>query len=154
MASTVSDIIRTLPRKLQNRFESLEGYVRGVIAEEEDNLHRSIKLSDENIRFIQLAALIYLLETFFRAGTRSARGAAIIFEQFGSSGFQIGSATFTRDNYETRRGEVLADGLLRILSNTSLNKYIISANSMRELVSTLVKEMAEGESDDGNMDQY
>jgi len=95
---SISSIVSQLPQRLQRRFESLGKYIRGVIDEESNNLDANIALSTEDTQLIQLAALIYLLDSFFRAGTSSARNAATTFEQFGLSGFQVGSTTFTRDN--------------------------------------------------------
>jgi len=62
---SVSAIINQLPHKLQIRFESLGSYVRGFIDEENNRLNVNIVLSQEKIQLIQLAALVYSLDSFF-----------------------------------------------------------------------------------------
>lgn len=140
----IAQIIDLLPQKLQIRFESLGGYVRGIIEEENTKLGRAMRLSIEQVQLIQLAALIYSLEDFFRAGSRAARGASIAFEDFGLSGFQVGSQAFTRDNVNTRRGDLLAEQLREVVRNSPLGDYIKNASSMTELIETLVKEAGNG----------
>jgi hypothetical protein len=141
---TVSEIIRLLPQKLQQRFNSLGRYVQGIIEEEEDKLGRDIEISHEDVQLIQMAAFIYSLDNFLRVGTSAARIASITFEQFGFGGFQVGSTTFTRNNHATRRGELLAQALRGTVADTPLYGHIISASTMQVLISTLVREMADG----------
>ncbi len=145
---TLSDFVEQLPQRLQRRFESLGGYVRGIIDDEEDQLGQKLKLSAEDIRFIQTAVFIYFLDGFLRAGSQAARAASTTFEEFGLSGFQVGSTVFTRNNDNTRRGEVLADRLRAALENSPLSKYISTVPTMRELVSRLIREMQNGKSVD------
>ena len=59
--TNVAEIIRLLPQPLQNRFNSLGGYVRAVLEEDQRNNGRTHRLNDEGISFIQLAAFIYSL---------------------------------------------------------------------------------------------
>lgn len=107
---SVSSIISQLPQNLQRRFESLGKYVRGIVDEESSKIDSRIILSTEEVQWIQLAALVFSLDSFFRAGTRSARNAATIFEQYDLTGFQVGSTVFTKDNYNTRRGDLFLSG--------------------------------------------
>lgn len=136
---SISAIISQLPHKLQLRFESLGSYVRGIIAEESLRRGKDIELSTENIQLIQMAALLYSLDRFFRAGSSSARTAATVFEQFELSGFQVGSMTFTRNNYNTRRGDILADRLRETVMNSSLGAIIRNSATMRELIATMIQ---------------
>ena len=138
----ISFIVSQLPNKLQKRFESLGSYVRGLIDEESSRLDKKIVLSTEDIQLIQLAALIYSLDSFFRAGSSSARGAAIIFEEFDLSGFRVGTTTFTRENINTRRGDLLANKLRESIINSALGMAITNANSMRALISTMIRGMS------------
>jgi len=135
----ISLIVSQLPSKLQKRFESLGSYVRGLIDEENSRLDTKVVLSTEDIQLIQLAALIYSLDSFFRAGSSSARGAATTFEEFGLSGFQVGSTIFTRENANTRRGDLLADKLRETIMNTALGEVIRNSTSMRVLISTMIR---------------
>ena len=91
-----------------------------------------------------MAALIYSLDSFFRAGSSSARGAATIFEEFGLSGFQVGSTIFTRENANTRRGDLLAHKLRETIMNTALGAAIRNSTSMRDLISTMIRGMNNG----------
>jgi hypothetical protein len=142
--SNISFIVSQLPNKLQKRFESLGNYVRGLIDEESSRLNTKIVLSTEDIQLIQLAGLIYSLDSFFRAGSSSARSAATIFEEFELSGFQVGSTTFTKENINTRRGDLLADRLSESIRNSALGEVIRNSNSMRELISTMILGMNNG----------
>jgi hypothetical protein len=137
---TTSAIINMLPQSLKPRFYSLGKYVRGVIEEEADELGRAIELTDEDVRSIQLAAFVYMLDDFLRTGSRVAREASVTFEEIGLNGFQIGSTVFTKDNYNTRRGEELADRLRAALVGTPLANRIDSATTMRGLISALIRE--------------
>lgn len=142
---TIAEIVNQLPQKLQSRFESLGSYVRGVIQEERERLERDITVDTEDIQFIQLAALIYLLDSFMRTGTVAARNASSIFEQFGLAGFEIGSSRFTQSNENTLRGERLAQNLRSVIAATSLNRFITNSSSMRDLVIRLLNEIKDAE---------
>lgn len=142
---SIPDIVNQLPQKLQLRFESLGSYVQGIIIEERDRLGRDIQLDNEDIQFIQLAALIYSLDSFFKGGTRAARNASFVFEQYGLQGFQVGSSTFTQNSAETLRGQRLAEALRRIIAGTSLNRFIVRSTSIRDLVVRLLREIRDGE---------
>jgi hypothetical protein len=141
---SISSIISQLPHKLQIRFESLGSYVRGLIAEESIRLGTNIVFSTQNIQLIQLAALIYSLDSFFRAGSSSARTAATVFEQFDLSGFQVGLTTFTRSNHNTRRGEILASRLQETIVNSYLGTVIKNSSTMKDLISRMIREMNNG----------
>lgn len=140
---TISFIVSQLPQKLQRRFESLGGYIRGLIEEERQRLGKDINLTSENIQLIQLAALLYSLESFFRAGSSSARGAAATFEQFQIPGFQVGRTTFTSTSYSTQLGDVLADRLQNTIRNSRLGVVISNSATMRDLITTMIREMSD-----------
>lgn len=137
----ISFIVSQLPNKLQKRFESLGKFVRGLIDEESSRLSTKIVLSTEDVQLIQLAALVYSLDSFFRAGSSSARSAATIFGEFELSGFQVGTTSFTKENVNTRRGDLLANRLSESIRNSTLGEFIRNSNSMRELISTMIREM-------------
>jgi hypothetical protein len=140
-APNITEIIQRLPQKLQVRFNSLGNYVQGIIDEESFKSQKEIKLSRDDIELIQLAAFIYSLDSFLRAGTYSAKAASTIFEDFESEGFQIGSTVFTRNNANTMRGEVLADELRSIVERTRLGRIIRNSPTMKHLIATLIQEM-------------
>ena len=144
---SISEIIQQLPQKLQVRFNSLGKYVQGII-EESATIGKQIKLSSEDTQLIQLAALIYSLDSFLRAGSYAAKTAATTFEEFELGGFQVGSTLFTKNNENTRRGEILADKLRLTISQNRLGTLINSSSTMRELISKLVREMSHGETVD------
>ena len=141
---SITFIVNQLPNRLQKRFESLGNFVRGIIDEESSKLKTKIVLSTEDVQLIQLAALIYSLDNFFRAGSSAARGAATIFEEFELSGFQVGLTNFTKENANTRRGDLLADKLSESIRNSVLGDFIRNSNSMRELISTMIREVKNG----------
>lgn len=138
---SIAEIVDLLPLKLQRRFDSLGGYVQGIIEEERDKREIPVRLSAEDRQVVQLGAFIYMLDGFLRAGSRAAREASSTFESFGLSGFQVGSTHFTSDNMNTRRGEILAQELRAVVLQTSLGPYIRTARSMRDLVSRLIRDM-------------
>lgn len=140
-APNVAEIIRYLPRKIQVRFDSLGNYVKGLIDEESARRDKEIKLSSEHIQLIQLAALIYSLDSFMRAGSYAAQIAASTFEEYELRGFQVGSSVFTENNENTLRGRVLADKLRATVARTRLGVLIRNSSTMRDLISTLIREM-------------
>jgi hypothetical protein len=141
-SNTLAALVKELPRRLQLRFEALGGYVRGVVGEEgAPSVLRGRPLSDDEVAFIQLLALVYSLDRFLRDGTRAARGAAKFFEGLGSDGFDVGKTRFTRNNEATNRGERLADGLRASITGTRFEQILLTSSSMRNLVRRLVKEM-------------
>lgn len=143
---SIAEIVDLLPLKLQRRFDSLGGYVQGIIEEERDKGDSPFRLSAEDKQVVQLAAFIYMLDGFLRAGSRAAREASTTFESFGLSGFQVGSTHFTSDNLSTRRGELLAEELRSVVLQTSLGPYIRRARSMKDLVSWLIRDMTNEQS--------
>jgi hypothetical protein len=143
-APNIAEIIQRLPQKLQVRFNSLGNYVQGMIDEESAKYGKEVRLRTEDIQLIQLAALVYSLDSFLRAGTHSARSASVAFEEFGLEGFQVGSSLFTRSNENTLRGEVLAERLEATITRTRLGRTIKNSPTMRELISTLIREMNDG----------
>jgi len=143
---SISSIVSRLPQKIQNRFESLGGYIRGIIDEESNKSGVNIALSSNDVQSIQFAALIYSLDHFFRAGSSSARTAAMTFEQLGLQGFQVGSSHFTKDNDNTRRGDMLADKLRDSIGNSHMGIVIRNSISMRDLISTMIREVNNGQS--------
>ena|SRR2546421_4776509 len=139
---SISDIVNQLPSKLQHRFISLGSYVQAIIAEEADKHNKTIRLRPEDKQVIQLAAFIYSLDSFLRAGSRAAKDASETFRDFGMTGFQVGNTQFTPSNSNTRRGESLAKGLRAVVAQTPLMTYIRSARSMRDLVAWMVREVS------------
>jgi hypothetical protein len=139
----VTKIIERLPVKLKNRFQSLGSYVRNIIEEMTGN-KRQIHLSTEDIQLIQLAALIYSLDSFFRKGTKSAREASTIFEELGGEGFQVGSSIFTKNNENTQRGEILADDLRRVIDGSFISQPIQDSYTMHQLIITLIRKINRG----------
>lgn len=145
---TISEIVQQLPHKLQLRFNSLGNYVRGMIDEEAARTGREIRLGHDTIQLIQLAALVYSLDSFLRAGTYAARSASTVFEGFELSGFQVGTADFTKDNRNTRLGELLANELSRTISRVWLGRFVRDSRTMKELISDLIRELSDGETVD------
>ena len=142
---SLSQLIERMPQKLQVRFDSLGNYVLGIIEEIRHKQGGNIKLSQDDIRLIQLAVLVYSLDDFFRLGTKAAKGASEIFEKFQLEGFRVGNTEFTKDNKDTLRGEDLANKLRSAISQTHLAIHIAQAKSVNELVANIVKGLTEDE---------
>jgi hypothetical protein len=140
----VSDIVRLLPLRLQNRFYSLGGYVKAVLDEADDEDKRETKLGNEEFSFIQLAVFIYSLDWFLREGTRAAKATVTTLEQFGYSGYSVGSTEFTRDSENTYLGENLANDLMNVLGDSRLARRIKEARNMPSLIRTLRGELSRG----------
>lgn len=133
---SIGDIVSMMPKALQARFSSLGGYVAMVI--EEAGIAEP-PLSDEDIQFIQLAALVYALDQFLRAGTKAARSASEAFQTLGADGFVVGSTHFTKDGKNTLRGERLADALRDCITDEKMRATIAASSTMRELVRSLAQ---------------
>lgn len=140
-APSISEIIGLLPRNLQLRFESFRSYVKAIVDEEEEILERSIKISNDEFQLIHLAVFLYFLNNFFRTGSNVARNASVA---FGFSGFVVGNTYFTRNNPNTNRGKQLANELVTNIANTPLSEFLRNATSMKDLVSTIVRELQNG----------
>jgi hypothetical protein len=142
----LSELIQRLPRQLQHRFEALGGYVRGVVAEENEQSgggtrrRKQAAPSAETIQFIQIVAFAYTLKAFLRDGSRAAKSAALAFTTLGYPAFRVGQTEFTIDNEATMRGEKLADALVASLEGTRYEGIVGSARSLRGLVRTLIRE--------------
>jgi len=141
---SVAEIVRLLPYRLQIRFGNLSGFVMGIIDETRSRLNEEAVIDRPSMELIQLAALIYSLDHFFRAGTRAATDSARTFERFGLSGFQVGSTAFTSNSPATMRGEELANALRATIAGTSLGPRIRVARSMSHLIESLVKDVING----------
>lgn len=133
---------------MQVRFDSLGGFVKGIAAEQEDpdagDQRTRRKLTPEELGFVQLLAFVYALESFLRNGTRAARSAALEFESLGLEGFTVGTTTFTPDNENTRRGEILAEQLKEIVRGTKYGTALEEARSLTTLVRRLLRDVRNG----------
>jgi hypothetical protein len=138
--STLSEIINQMPEEFQFRFTALRVCAQMLIDDVRAELHDTRDLAAEETELIQLALIIYSLDRLLRAGTRAARSATGTFECFGFQGFQVGSARFTSQSAETSRGELLADSLRDTIAGSLLSECIISSQSMRELVTRMIRE--------------
>jgi hypothetical protein len=147
-APRISEIVQQLPQKLQLRFTSLGNFVQGMIDEASATSGKTIKLGSDEVQLIQLAALVYSLDSFLRAGTNAARSASKVYEKFDMPGFQVGTTVFTRDNENTRRGELLAEELKKTILRTKLGSIIRNSSTMKELISTLIDEISNGKTMD------
>ena len=133
---SIGDIVSMMPRALQARFDSLTGYVSSVIAEA---VGADEPLPKERVKFIQLAALVYALDQFLRAGSRAARSASTTFEALGADGFTVGTTSFTKNGESTRRGERLADALRESIGDERMRETIASSSTMRDMIRTLAR---------------
>lgn len=148
----ISEIIRLLPQPLRTRFNSLGNYVKTVFEGQGKNRLRKSKLTDEDIRFVQLAAFIYSINFFLREGTKAAQTAAETLEKLQVKnanirieGFNVGSTIFKKDNENTLLGRTLAESLMQSLAGTPLLKHIEQATSMSNLIKNLRDEMTRGQ---------
>lgn len=138
---SIGDIVGMMPNALQARFNSLGGYVSMVIKEAEGT---DPPLDKEDIHFIQLAALVFALDHFLRAGTKAARSASVAFESLGAEGFVVGSTPFTSNGVNTVRGERLANALRDAITDEKMRNTITSSPTMRDLVCTLARMRRDG----------
>jgi hypothetical protein len=142
---SVTEIVRLLPYRLQLRFGNLSRLVAAIIDETHARLNSHARVDRESVEMIQLAALIFSLDHFFRAGTRAARESAETFERFKLTGFRVGTTEFTKNNAATRRGERIANDLRAVVRRTRLRRRIQAAHSMQELIESLVRDVLNGE---------
>jgi hypothetical protein len=142
--NSIQDIVQTLPRSLQRRFESLGGFVAGVIEEQREHDSRDDRLTDEDVALIKFLTLVYTLDRFFRSGTDNALGAAQVFEELGAGGFSVGTTAFTTTSEATFRGERLANGLHSVVQHTSFAETLGQARTVRDLVRNLRRDLLNG----------
>jgi hypothetical protein len=140
-ALSLNDIVRLLPQSLRPRFQSVGSYTHDVINEVLDEQRGKIRLSNSQIDFISCCVFIFLLDRFLNEGTAAARGAAKNFSDFGIKGFKIGQTTFTEDNENTRRGEMLAGSLKSVIGDPMVIKTIETSDTVRNLVERLISQM-------------
>ena len=140
---STADIVGMMPKALQSRFESLGPYVLMVI--DEAGLDDPPPAKEE-VQFIQLVALVYALDQFFRAGTRAALGASLAFESLGAVGFTVGAAPFTSEGENTFRGERLAEALRASITDEKVRDLLGTSKTMKDLVSALARWLRHGRS--------
>jgi hypothetical protein len=137
---------RSLPRNLENRFASLASYVNSILEVERQGNKRFPRLTEQQITLIQLLVFVYTLDSFMRTGTLAARTASNIFNQFDIDSFRIGSKSFTANNENTLLGEMLANSLQESIGQAELEEIMKSSKSIRELILSIVRRLANGES--------
>jgi hypothetical protein len=98
------------------------------------------RLTSEEHEYLQLAALTYMLQEFFRAGSAAALAASTAFEELGAQGFRVGSLRFTPEDPATLRGERLAADL-RDISLRYIPYQLVGAHSLRGLVQLFIEEL-------------
>jgi|SRR6266567_4989859 len=137
------DALAEAPLFLQRRYGSIRTYVRSIIDVEYPDLDIR-EISGEDIEFIQLVALIFVLHNFLDDGHKAAVRAVKILEELGVNSFTIGNTTFARDNEAVMRGRKLADELLQSISDESLKKLIVTTESLGVLVRELLEGLENG----------
>jgi len=99
--------IRTLPRSIRRRFDSMGKYIRGVL----DEAGLSERLHRRDIETIHITVFVRVLDEFLRDGTDAAVAAVDTLSELGVEGFVIGRERFSGRNDAVTRGELLANGL-------------------------------------------
>jgi hypothetical protein len=130
-------LLERLPDRLAIRLQGLAGFVRTVLEEEQRNLASNQRLSHETLNDVQfVVVLIYLIE-MLRESSGAATRAAAIFSGLGVSGFQVGSATFTKTSEESRLGREMAEELTGILWKINLPPEMSTAEGPGKLTREL-----------------
>jgi hypothetical protein len=122
---------------VQKRYASLGAYVRTVI-ERDFAFERRRELTHEHIEFVQVAALIFVLQRFLEDGSHAAQQATENFAAMGIGEFTIGAASFSPGNPNVLRGQHLARQLLNALDAPNLKERIESASTLAELIRGLM----------------
>jgi len=142
--STINDIIVSLPRPIRLRFDSIGGYVQGIIAEQEESLPVGRHLRSEEVDLVKLIAFCYAATRLFREGSSAARSAVDELALFEIPGFQIGSVLFHERNENVMLGDTLADDMMRAFEGTPFQRAIVSSTSMNDLVKTVSRRLRHG----------
>jgi hypothetical protein len=137
--ASVSQIINGLPRPIRLRFDSLGGYVQGVISEDQENLPAPQHLTQQETEMVKLVVFCYAATRFFKEGSEAARSAVDEFKRFEIPGFQVGSTIFEGRNRNVTLGDTLATDLMRAFEGSPLQHFITSAENMTDLVRALAR---------------
>src|SRR5438046_3103933 len=123
------DALEAAPLFLQRRYASIRTYVKSIIETEYPDFDvRSV--SRENIEFVQLVALIFVLHNFLDDGHKAAVRAVKILQELGVNSFSIGNTKFASNNEAVMRGKRLAEELVDGIKDKSLQKLIVSSDSL------------------------
>jgi len=134
-----AELRRELPPALKARFDSLGSFVTSVIQEIEKRgrVPEKRRTSADVKQDIALLVFIASLREFLREGSRAAAAAAEKAVSLGLSGFTVGRQTFTPDNENTRRGNMLADALWEQIEDNRLRNLLDSDRSLSRLIEVL-----------------
>jgi len=139
--ASYTEIVNSLPRPIRLRFDSIGGFVQTIIAEHEEGLTPSERLSRDDRELIKLVVFAYALNQLFREGSAAARAAVDEFQRLGIPGFQIGSASFEGRNYNVMLGDKLAEQLMHCFDGTPLYDEIQNARGLSELTQTIIRKV-------------
>ena len=148
-------MLKTVPKYLSNRFNSLRSYVWNNLFPKDDylkklNLYRTAqakkafkKRVNEITEEATLALLVFILEKFFSDGTKTAKVAVDVFKELNIDGFSIGGIHYSKRNKYVLMGDDLAklltgslsDDIKEIIKNKSFPYEIIDMykNFIKEL---------------------
>src|SRR5580692_3241271 len=110
--ASISQIINGLPRPIRLRFDSIGGYVHGIISEEQESLPTTQHLTPQEMEIVKLVAFCFAANRFFKEGAEAARLAVDEFQRFNIPGFQVGSTHFEGRNQNVLLGDNLAADLI------------------------------------------
>jgi hypothetical protein len=131
--------LKTLPRKLQQRFDGLGKYVRAVL--EEVNLRD--KLTRDAVERIHVLVFVRALDELLREGTNAAIAAVDALSALGVDSFKVGQERFSGRNDAVMRGESLSNRLRDVTATSvDLRSSFESPYGMRQMIIKLGKELA------------
>ncbi len=123
-----------IPGALRHRFDSLGGFVNGVLDQKRGEGRR---LPKDRREFIQIVIFITVLHRFLIQGARAAQDTLDELKEHGITSFAIGSARFEEGSEDLQRGFVLASELLGAIKNPAVRGWVLSNKTLTTIIEEL-----------------
>jgi hypothetical protein len=138
--------LKNAPRFLTARYGSLNKYVQETLlpVDKLDNLRKRFKAKGEltvelkRVRDIvdeaSFVTFIFVIKKSFNEGSTAAKSAVDTFSGLNVDGFRIGSKYFSGRNKYVLEGDVLAETLLRSISDPRIRSLVQDSKYMSDIM--------------------
>jgi hypothetical protein len=118
-----NDVIKLLPGKLRNRFNSLGAYVATIIEEyqSQHNVYGKKRLKNDQIQEIKVITFLKILREFLEDGVMATEFALNTFNDINIKGFKVGTTDFSKDADGTTINRKLYNNFKDILGEINFN---------------------------------
>lgn len=138
--------LKNAPRFLTARYGSLNKYVQETLipADRLDRIRRQFRSREERRKQIQrvkeisneasFVTFIFIIKKSFNEGSTAAKNAVDTFRDLNVDGFRIGSKYFSNRNKNVLEGDLLAEALLKSISNPRIRSLIEDSKYVSDIL--------------------